>query len=439
MMHCGKRILFLIMFLILSVPAFSAPAGLFRLPADPAQTEIYLMTVGLGDELYTRFGHTIIRVDDLATQDTQLVNWGIFDFADPNFTMNFFRGILTYRMGSDDLVPTLRLYQDYEKRAVWQQKINLTPEQKATLLQKIYTNGLPDNVRYRYQYLFNNCSTVVRDYFDDLFDGALQKKFKAEKSEQTFRDYIYENLNHPPIVAFFLDVVMNSRIDGKISKWEEMFLPDKLSLYLTEFPSDLRDAVGKPLPLLSAPDFLIKNPDYPSSILQGAWVFFALFLFIYIWVAVLLGKGFSRVVYSRMHGQKPGAWLQVTLRIFALATLGFMFFAIIFGNTMAISWLFSEHLDLHHNINLMLFWPIDLIFLVPVFCLLIFAWLPNWPRFWRWLKVLCDLHLIFALLFLVIFVLGVTDQNIKRIAQFILPVHVLVYAMLSKLIKVMRR
>jgi hypothetical protein len=124
--------------------------SLFEMPARPEQAKIHLMTVGLGEDVYTRFGHSIVRVEDADTGRVQLLNWGLFDFDAPNFYYDFFRGQLIYMMGASDLGRTIHLYQQREQRKVWQQELRLTPEQKSKFLQMIHENGREENMRAPY-------------------------------------------------------------------------------------------------------------------------------------------------------------------------------------------------------------------------------------------------------------------------------------------------
>ena len=105
------------------------------MPESMDQTDFYLLTVGLGDDLYTRFGHTILRIVDHRAGVDYNFNWGTFDWNEPNFAWNFFRGVLMYRMSLASFSQTMATYRDWEQRRVWQDKINLTSAQKRTLMQ----------------------------------------------------------------------------------------------------------------------------------------------------------------------------------------------------------------------------------------------------------------------------------------------------------------
>ena len=57
-------------------------------------TRISIITCGPGDELYSLFGHTALRIIDSAAHSDIVYNWGGFTFDQPNFYLKFLRGKL---------------------------------------------------------------------------------------------------------------------------------------------------------------------------------------------------------------------------------------------------------------------------------------------------------------------------------------------------------
>src|SRR6218665_1587846 len=88
-------------------------------------TRISLLTCTPGDELYSVFGHSGIRVLDQAEGLDVVFNYGTFDFTKPNFYTNFLRGILIYAVGVDDF-RSFYLTYTYENRGVSEQVLNLS-------------------------------------------------------------------------------------------------------------------------------------------------------------------------------------------------------------------------------------------------------------------------------------------------------------------------
>jgi hypothetical protein len=90
---------------------------------------ISLLTCGPGDELYSVFGHTAIRVNDPATGIDIVYNYGTFDFAAPNFYLKFVKGDLQYFVSVSSYRDFVYTYQYYD-RDVYEQVLNLTPQQE---------------------------------------------------------------------------------------------------------------------------------------------------------------------------------------------------------------------------------------------------------------------------------------------------------------------
>jgi hypothetical protein len=91
--------------------------------------EITMLTASPGDELYSVFGHSAIRVYDPENGIDAVFNYGTFDFNTPNFYLKFIRGKLLYKLSvsrMEQFVPEYYL----EGRAIYEQVLNLTEDEK---------------------------------------------------------------------------------------------------------------------------------------------------------------------------------------------------------------------------------------------------------------------------------------------------------------------
>ena len=369
-------------------PLIFSPAPVHAAPdfgssgaAEPDDSvQIYLMTVGIGDQIYARFGHTMIRVVDPKKGQDAVYNWGMFDFADPAFAWKFFKGVLLYRVGVQGYERTIEHYKDYEMRPLWQERLNLTAAQKRILLERISWNMRPENVRYPYQYFTNNCATKPRDYLDEAVGGAIKAKYDGEPSGKSWRWYVREYLNDNPVVGLGLEVLMNGDVDRKISRWDEMFFPPKLREGLLNLPA--LDDNGRPdaggRMLLGDTVQLVKLPDAASGDRNSFVLAQMLFgIPVFFFFAAMVGVGGIRRTLARSHpeqwtGRVAWATLDASHRFLVhLAQgclgLGLCGWALLSGSLGAIqvaSWMLSSHTDLHHNANLWLFWPTDFLFFI---------------------------------------------------------------------------
>ncbi|MGE5420470.1 MAG: DUF4105 domain-containing protein [Chloroflexota bacterium] len=187
-------------------------------------TTLYLITCGPGTETYSIYGHSALLVN-IAGRDT-VYNWGIFDFDAPNFAWNFAKGKLDYMLGQERLRHFISGYF-YEGRYVLSQKINLEPREKRIILELVNENLRPENVKYRYDFFYDDCSTRIRDLLEKSIGNSL--KYAPEKGEkQTFRDLIGEYEKFYPWQQFGIDLLIGSNAEKEADIRDKMFLPDYL-------------------------------------------------------------------------------------------------------------------------------------------------------------------------------------------------------------------
>lgn len=365
----------------------------------PRNGDVYIVTIGLGQQLYTRYGHTVLRIIDRDSGADYNFNWGIFDYRSQlAFGFVFFKGILTYRLGVSGYPRMHSHYTRRENRSMSQNKINLTEKQKAQLFELIATNLRPENITYHYQYFFDNCATIIRDYLDRVLHGNIKETYAEQMTAQTFRHYIRDNLNRPPIVVFGLDIMMNSRIDYPLSKWQEMFYPLKLQQYLSELRAVDDAGNFTDEPLLEVEEVIHQGKLRASSDIDSFWVFAGVALLLLLISGLLYKRFDSRLLYSLL------------LMLWGI-------FATLLSIVMIVSWCYSEHLDLHHNANLWLFWPTDF-----MFCWL--AVLTMRRKSFRWPQLVqyyCLSHLVAWLLLLSLRVLGLITQNVDAVLLYVSP------------------
>ena len=103
------------------------------------QAKVSVITCGSGDQLYSIFGHTGLRISDPVHQLDVVFNYGTFDFATPNFYGKFVKGDLDYYVSTSSFPQFLYEYQS-DNRDVFEQELNLTTAQKQQLLEALNKN-----------------------------------------------------------------------------------------------------------------------------------------------------------------------------------------------------------------------------------------------------------------------------------------------------------
>ncbi len=190
-------------------------------------TDVYIITCAPGTESYSIYGHTALRVAVRGTTIDRVYNWGIFDFSTPNFVYRFAKGRLDYMLGAYGYEDFLVEYVS-EGRSVWSQKLNLTEAEKERLFALINENLKPENVKYRYDFFFDNCATRVRDILAAAATDTVIFPGKERKRQQSFRRLVDPKQKVLPWLDLGADMLLGLQADRKATPYDEMFLPDHL-------------------------------------------------------------------------------------------------------------------------------------------------------------------------------------------------------------------
>ncbi len=223
----------------------------FDAPVAPSQQEftnnstVSLVTIGPGDPLYAWFGHTSLVVAP-PQQTPVMFDYGIFDFKRDHFYRNFALGRLYYSvMGS---YSPWRIAQAIEEeRDVKEQVLDLPPQAKLAVIEFLNSNIRPENNTYLYHHFNDNCSTRIRDIINHATDGAFKQWATSIPASGTFRQIVMRHTIQNPIVDWGLNFLQSGRIDGQITLWEEMFLPEALSEAVAAFSWKWPDGTVHPL------------------------------------------------------------------------------------------------------------------------------------------------------------------------------------------------
>ena len=135
----------------------------FNLTAqDSSHIRISLLTCTPGDELYSTFGHSALRLIDSSSVQDIVFNYGTFSFDDPDFYSKFIRGKLMYFV-STSYFNDFKIDYQSTNRGITEQVLNLSAEEKIAMQQFLYNNAREENKYYKYDFLFDNCTTRLRD------------------------------------------------------------------------------------------------------------------------------------------------------------------------------------------------------------------------------------------------------------------------------------
>jgi hypothetical protein len=301
-----------------------------------SEATVSILTCNPGAEVYSMYGHTAIRVSD-PTQNLDIVfNYGVFSFETPDFLYRFAKGQTDYRMDGGRFQSFIPEY-DEEKRSVYEQVLNLSPEGKNKLFQALIENFKPENRVYRYNFFMDNCATRVRDMIERNAGSPIQ--FTDKHPTESYRDLIKKFHNSFRWFDLGIDLLVGKKAEEPVSAYGQMFLPEYLK---DQFAKAEITIDGKPQPLVLETRTL---REYPNSKLNSdlplpAIVFGILFFII----ATISVRGFLQ--------KKKADWLDYWL----LGLSGF--------SGLIIGWftLYSEHPAMSPNYNLLWAFPLNLFF-----------------------------------------------------------------------------
>jgi hypothetical protein len=217
-----------------------------RTPGE--QLEVYLMTMGPGDQVWERFGHNAVGIRDRATGADVVYNWGVFDFRQADFVPRFLRGEMRYSVEAYDARAVLAFYRDIN-RSVSVQELALTPAQRLALKEFVEWNALEANKHYRYDYFVDNCSTRARDALDKALGGLLRRQFEGSGSGRSFRDEA-RRLADADVLYTGIDMGLGAPSDREMTRHEALFIPMRLRDALREV--QVPDSSGGTRPLVAS-------------------------------------------------------------------------------------------------------------------------------------------------------------------------------------------
>jgi len=191
------------------------------------QAEISLVTCDPGTEIYSVFGHTAIRVTDPVNGFDLVYNFGTFDFNTPNFYLKFIRGRLMYTLSRYNF-SDFRIEYMMANRSIYEQRLNLSPQEKQKIFYLLEVHFQPENRYYLYDFFFTNCTTKVLDLIESAIDDPGYFSQYNTLGNRTFRQNLGIYLEVVPWVSLGGDLMLGIPSDKTMTVRESMYLPLEL-------------------------------------------------------------------------------------------------------------------------------------------------------------------------------------------------------------------
>lgn len=197
---------------------------------DSAQ--IYLLTCTPGTQVWSKYGHTGIRVVDRVNDMDIVFNYGIFDLTADDFYIKFVHGETYYQLGIEPYRYFDKFYKHIGRITYWQE-LNLTPVQKQRIFDALLVNYQPTNRYYLYNFVFDNCATRPYYLIKNALQDTLISTYKGFEGT-TFREAITHYTGKNSWVDFGINLVFGRDADIPMTNEERLFLPEELMYYVAE-------------------------------------------------------------------------------------------------------------------------------------------------------------------------------------------------------------
>ncbi len=320
-----------LLLLINLMPFYSGTAQVKILSKN---AKISLLTCGPGEAVWSKFGHSALWVYDTQTGIDRVYNYGTFEFTSNDFYFQFVKGTANYRLSVTNY---LNFYNEYknENRSVLMQELNLTDIEKQGLLEILEENYKPENRYYRYDFLFQNCSSIIRDVVWKATDGRFSIPDESE-TKYSYRSMMIPYLSPSPWLKNGEFILLGFKTDHDANPWDQMYLPD----FMFNWFENARDENNQSLVSNTHSLFLpATDTDKPSPLTHPNVVLPLVLLII--------------IVLSIIEIRRQKKFRIIDTVIFLMVG--------ILGIMMIYTWSSSLHIVLHQNMNLVWAFPIHFI------------------------------------------------------------------------------
>lgn len=306
-------------------------------------SEISILTIGPGSELYDKFGHSAFRINDPATGQDVVFNYGVYDFDTPNFYLKFAQGKLLYQLGVSYYES---FYNSYVAQNRWikEQTLNLSQAEKQAVSDFLWNNAKPENKKYKYDFFFDNCATKIRDVTQEVLGNKLEFKDDHITETYTFRELIQQNLKANSWGSLGIDIALGAVIDRKAKPIEYQFLPE----YVYEGAANaVINRNGTSESLVKQTTVLFENTPTPA---ENNFFLSPLF------ILGILGLLIVFVTYRDYKRNVRSRFLDTFL----------FFFTGLIGIFLLLLWFATDHTATANNYNLLWAFPISIFLIVAI-------------------------------------------------------------------------
>lgn len=195
---------------------------------DSSRLRISLLTCTPGNELYSIFGHSAIRIIDSNNVNDLIFNYGTFNFNDEEFYIKFIKGKLNYFVSVQQTEDFIYSYTA-EGRGITEQILNLSEQEKNEIKFALIENLKEENKYYQYDFFYDNCTTRLRDIISkNKQPNPILPYVMPEKTRFRQAIHMYLNKSEQYWSKLGIDLLLGAKTDKIMSAKEQEFLPENL-------------------------------------------------------------------------------------------------------------------------------------------------------------------------------------------------------------------
>ena len=372
------RYFFPLIFILFAIQGFAQNQDSLPIPSDSSRVRISILTCGVGEELYSSFGHNGVRVIDSSKGTDEVYNYGTFSFSDPDFYIKFLRGKLLYYLDKSSYNAFIDTYIE-ERRNIQEQVINLSAAQKREMIKFLEHNALPENREYKYDFFMDNCATRIRDLFPKILGPEFYFGETVGNKKISYRGIMNHYLINKHWERLGVNLLLGARIDSIMTYDGIMFLPDYVHKGLVHARYRGEHVVKEEV------DILKNNPPKVSSFNGPLWMMIGILI---LTVLSFLLRAFR--------------YLKSIMRFLILFATGLLGCIILF------MWVGTNHLACSDNYNILWAVPLNVVI----------AFVGNKKRFWLKIYSLAAISLLIVAL--VINAIGIQQLPLIEISPMLL-------------------
>jgi Domain of unknown function (DUF4105) len=290
------------------------------------QAKISVLTVGSGNELYSIYGHTGLRILDIANKIDIVYNYGNFDFGTENFYGKFVKGDLQYFVAICSFQDFMEEYR-ISDREVLEQNLLISTLQKQKLFDELNASLYSNERFYTYKFIDKNCTTMILNKVNTIFGGEIVTK--KNNTDASYRTVLHQFVKNHFWEDFGINIIFGQKVDNPSKK---LFLPEELMINLETTKYNGKHIVDKAVVINKKKD----NSEYFSF-----WNSIYFFCIILVLIAVFSYKKWVVVFYFTILG--------------------------LFGVFFSLVGFYSFHEEISRNYNVLVFNPSLLVLLYFMF------------------------------------------------------------------------